>query len=252
MMLPREWRSLEQSRIRVVLVEPEGKINLGFVARSAVNFGVDELWIVNPKIPVDEEAYRYAAKARRFLEKAVIVGDLSEALAGVDVAVCTSSKKGGRHDVLRHPISPEKLAETAGRWRSIALVFGRESTGLTRRELSMCSIVVSIPANPEYPVLNLSHAVAVVLYELWKHRAGSPETLYEKADSRLLRLIEDKVRILVELLGVKEPRRSQVILSLRHILFQAAASRKEAQSILYLINKCIAKSGETHADTADN
>lgn len=230
--------------IRVVLVEPEGRINIGFVARVAVNFGAHELWLVRPKAPVDEEAYRYAAKAKWFLEKARIAGSLDEALRGVEVSVCTSSKAGQRHDVLRHPITPQRLAGIIGRWRSAALVFGRESTGLTRRELEACSLLVTIPANPEYPVLNLSHAVAVILYEIWKTGSGEPQALYEEADAELMEMAEKKARSLLEILGVKEPRFNQVILSLRRILHQSAASRKEVQSLLYLLNKCIALAGE--------
>ena len=226
-----------------MLVEPEGEINLGFTARAAMNFGADELWLVEPKARLGEEAYRFAAKARGFLENAVIVGSLEEALRGIDVSVCTSSKTGGRHDVLRHPISPEMLAGLMDRWESMALVFGRESTGLTRRELALCSLLVTIPADPRYPVLNLSHAVAVILYELWKHRAAHPRTLYEAAEPGLVKMAEEKIRLLLTRLGVKEPRYTQVCLSFRRILHQSAASRKEVQSILYLLNKCIAKVG---------
>jgi TrmH family RNA methyltransferase len=238
--------------IRVVLVSPEGRINIGFAARTAMNFGADELWIVDPRAPIDEEAKRYAAKAKAFLEKAVIVDSLEEALKGMDVAICTTSKKGGRHDILRHPVTPSRLAELVGKWGSMALVFGRESTGLTRRELSLCDIVVTIPANPEYPVLNLSHAVAVVLYELWKKRMGSPDTMYEKADAGMFRLAEEKLGLLLGRLGVREPRRTQVLLSFKRLLFQAAASRKEVQSILYLLNKCLAKAGGSSEDTPHN
>ena len=226
-------------KLRVVLVEPEGKVNVGFVARTCVNFGVDELYLVNPKAVLDEEALRYAAKAKGFLERAIIVSSLEEALRGVDVSVCTTSRSGQRHDVLRHTITVEGLARRMNRWRSMAVVFGRESTGLTREELSKCHLAVTIPANPEYPVLNLSHAVAVVLYELWKARSGRLETLYETVDPATLSLVEKYVLRLVELLGIREPRRTMVPLSVRRILYQAAPSKAEALNLLYLVRKCI-------------
>ena len=226
-------------RLRVVLVEPEGKVNVGFVARTCVNFGVDELYLVNPKAEIDEEALRYAAKAKGFLEDASIVGSLDEALEGVGVSVCTTSRSGQRHDVLRHTITAEELARRMHRWSSMALVFGRESTGLTRAELAKCHLAVTIPANPEYPVLNLSHAVAVILYELWKARSGVATAFYETADTETLRLVEKYVSRLIQLLGIPEPKRTLVPLSVRRILYQAAPSKAEALNFLYLVRKCI-------------
>lgn len=226
-------------RLRVILVEPEGKVNVGFVARTCVNFGVDELYLVNPRIEVDEEALRYAARARDFLEDAPIVGSLDEALEGVSVSVCTTSRSGQRHDVLRHTITAEELARRMHRWSSIALVFGRESTGLTRAELAKCHLAVTIPASPEYPVLNLSHAVAVILYELWKARSGVAKAFYETADTETLNLVENYVSRLVQLLGIPEPKRTLVPLSVRRILYQATPSKAEALNFLYLVRKCI-------------
>ncbi len=226
-------------RLRVVLVEPEGKVNVGFVARTCVNFGVDELYLVNPKAEIDEETLRYAAKAKGFLEDASIVDSLDEALEGVEVSVCTTSRSGQRHDVLRHTITAEELARRMHRWSSMALVFGRESTGLTRAELAKCHLAVTIPANPEYPVLNLSHAVAVILYELWKARSGVTTAFYEMADTETLRLVEKYVSRLIQLLGIPEPKRTLVPLSVRRILYQAAPSKAEALNFLYLVRKCI-------------
>ncbi len=226
-------------RLRVVLVEPEGKVNVGFVARTCVNFGVDELYLVSPKAEIDEEALRYAAKARGFLEGASIVDSLDEALEGVDVSVCTTSRHGQRHDVLRHTITAEELARRMHRWSSMAIVFGRESTGLTRSELAKCHLAVTIPASPEYPVLNLSHAVAVVLYELWKARSGATTAFYEAADAETIGLVEKYVSRLVQLLGIPEPKRTLVPLSVRRILYQAAPSKAEALNFLYLVRKCI-------------
>ncbi len=90
-------------KIRVVLVGVEGPVNLGFIARTCVNFGVDELFLVNPRADL-EEALIYSAKAKDFLRRAVIVDDLGKAIEDVDLSVATTAKGYSRGDALRQSI----------------------------------------------------------------------------------------------------------------------------------------------------
>ncbi len=151
--------------LRVILVEPENAINVGSIARAMKNFGFDGLYLVNPMFESFDRAYAAAMRARDVLEAARVVTSLEEAFEGADVVVGTTAKPGPPGSILRQVIPLRQYAQSL-RWDAeYALIFGRESTGLTNEELAKCDVIVTIPTSAEYPTLNLANAVAVVLYE---------------------------------------------------------------------------------------
>lgn len=162
----------------VVVVEPQNPGNLGAVARAMMNFGMKELILVNP-CQIDDAAYRRAMHAGGILKEARTFNTFEEGVAGIDFLAGTSGVPSGneRHH-LRIPLNPRKFAELAHSIKGkIGVVFGRENFGLSNEELSRCDVLVNIPTSPEYPIMNLSHAVAVLLYELYAYKP--PETPLE-------------------------------------------------------------------------
>jgi len=153
--------------IRVVLVEPKNEGNVGAVARAMKNFGVKELVLVKPS-RLGAEARRRAMRGVEIMEAARTVGDLETALKDIDLIVGTSGidtvseKRFARISVTPRDFAT-RIAKMDGR---IALLFGREDFGLLDGELRRCDLFVTIPASPDYPILNLSHAVTILLYEL--------------------------------------------------------------------------------------
>ncbi len=239
--------------VRVVVVGIEGEINLGFIARLVKNFEVDDLYLVSPTIEITEEARRFAAKGVDVLERIVIVDTLREALSGVDLSACTSAKVGEEKDVLRHPITPWKFAELALKRNRIAVVFGRESVGLTREELSQCDLMVTIPGNPEYPVLNLSHAVAVILYELYKVFSDSKGFRYEVPDRSILDRIMEYFNGVVNAIELDERRRHRVVTSFKRLIFRSDISKAEAYNVLYIMRKIYVKlTGRDYENTGND
>ncbi len=158
-------------RIRVVLVETEGEANLGMIARLADNFCVDELYLVSPRTRIGDEAFRYAVKGAHRLGEAIIVKSLDEALEDVELSLCSTAVHRD-DDLLRRTIGLKDVVGIIDKSKpkSIALVFGRESTGLTRRELALCDIRFTIETCPRYSTLNLANSVAITLYEVGKNR----------------------------------------------------------------------------------
>ncbi len=226
-------------KVRLVLVGTEGEINLGFIARLAANFASDEVYLVKPAVdPSSEEVRRFAAHGAYMVDRFRVVESLEEALQDVELAACTSARVGQRSDVLRHPLTAREFAEeVAPRYRSVAVVFGRESVGLTREEIAQCHVLVTIPANPDYPVLNLSHAVAIVLYELWLARSTQRGHVHvEAANSesleRTYRLLEDLIDRVVD-----RERAPQVKVALRHILWRCPLTAGEAAAFYHLAKK---------------
>jgi len=225
-------------RVRLVLVGIEGEINLGLAVRTAKNFGVEEIFLVSPKARIDdEEAIRFSSHAKDLLGRISIVDSLSEALKDVEVSACTSARISDR-DVLRIPLSPRRFAEIAKLYNHVAVVFGRESTGLTREELRMCDVLVHIPANPEYPVLNLSQSIAVVLYELWVARTTTNmiEGLHP-VEGRQLKAIRKLVEELVLAVYNDRGKLEQVVPAITHILVKGPATRVEAAQLYHLLKK---------------
>lgn len=146
-----------------MLVRPQKASNLGSVARVARNFGLRDLSVVDPGVLPDEESSRLAAGADDVLGAIRRFDRLEEAVAGFPVVVTTSSLRGrGRVRNLELSELAGFLA-AAGDGTATAFVFGPERSGLTEDELARASACLRLPTVPEFPTMNLSHAVAVTL-----------------------------------------------------------------------------------------
>lgn len=154
------------SRIRVVLVEPAGPLNIGSVARAMKNLGLRDLWLVSPHCRVDEpQAVLMAVRAGDVLANTRQVESVAEAIAGCQWVVGTA---GRLHPTDFETTSPRSLfAELVALENGPgAIVFGPEDRGLNNRELAVCQHVVTIPTTDIYPSMNLAQAVGICLYEL--------------------------------------------------------------------------------------
>ena len=150
----------------VVLVEPSGPINVGSVARLCENFSVQELRIVSPKCDyLAQEAKKMAVRGLRILEKAIVHKDINSALSDCSRVIATCGRK--EHGDIPLNSNKEALcwALKSEREEKIALVFGREDRGLSNEELLKANKVISLNTSENYPSLNLSHAVAIVLHQ---------------------------------------------------------------------------------------
>ena len=222
---------------RIILVEPKNEENIGAVARVTKNFGFSDLYLVNPT-DIGKKAYSVASHAYDLLSACTIVDSVEAAIAGSALVAGTTSKLGfsvNRH--MRMPFfSPHELREKAkGKGGTLSLLFGREDLGLLNEEIIQCDIVVYIPTSPVYPVMNLSHAVAVVLYEL-RH------VEYDSGD-RLLAGVEDKERLFAHLrtfldeIDYREHKREKTMLMLRRILGRAELTPREVRTLHGILSK---------------
>ena len=154
-------------RIRFVLVETSHPGNIGSVARAMKTMGFADLVLVSPRDPdalSAPEAIALASGAVDVLEQARVVKTLDEALAGCNFSVALSARS---REFAPPLLTPRQLGQrlTSDAALSIALVFGSERFGLSNEQVSKCSALVSLPANPEYSSLNLAQAVQVIAYE---------------------------------------------------------------------------------------
>jgi tRNA/rRNA methyltransferase len=160
--------------LAIVLVEPEGPLNVGSVARLCANYGVEELRVVGRCCALDAtEAVRMAVHGEHWLRQARHYPTLAEAVADRHRVVACSGRR-------EEEALPTALPEDALAWmragaagEATAVVFGRESRGLSNDELLLANRVLRIPTPGGHASLNLSHAVAVVLYELSRARSAA-------------------------------------------------------------------------------
>ena len=150
------------SRFSVVLVRTHLSSNLGAVARVAKNFGLRDLRAVEPSAPVDDEAGRLSSGADDVLASIRRFENLPAAIADLPVVVATTSLRGrGRDKDLDLGQLGAFLIDVGS--APVAFVFGPEKSGLTLEELALASATLTIPTEKNFPTMNLSHAVAVVL-----------------------------------------------------------------------------------------
>ncbi|WP_127347716.1 TrmJ/YjtD family RNA methyltransferase [Pseudidiomarina mangrovi] len=152
--------------IRIVLVNTSHTGNIGSVARAMKTMGLSQLVLVDPVSKPDSQASALAAGATDVLHGARIVDTLAEAIADCGLVIGTSARNRTLDWPLLEPRgAAAKLLSESPRY-PVALVFGRESSGLTNDELQQCNFHVHIPANPDYSSLNLAMAVQALSYEI--------------------------------------------------------------------------------------
>lgn len=154
------------SRLTIVLVEPQIPANIGMVCRAMANFDVDRLRLVNPCDYRDPMASRLAVAAAPLLDSAQCFDSLEEALADMQLTVA-ATRRSGRHRGELQELSSFAATTTQSTGDiDMALVFGREDSGLTREEVELCQHAVSVNTASSLGSLNLAQAVLLFLYEL--------------------------------------------------------------------------------------
>ncbi len=155
------------NQIKIVLVEPSHPGNIGAAARAAKTMCIENLVLVNPEDFPSGEARARSTGAIDVLERAVVCNSLKDAIADCTFVVGASARERG----LQCPeITPDNVGARV--WQeleqgNVAIVFGRESSGLTNEELDQCHYLTTIPANWEFSSLNLASAVQVICYEIY-------------------------------------------------------------------------------------
>lgn len=152
--------------IRFVLVGTTHPGNIGAAARAMKTMGLSNLHLVTPKIYPDAEATARASGADDVLAKAVVHDSLDSAIAGCHQVYGMSARLRHLPVPVVNPREAVLQIQQAHDEANIAIVFGREHSGLSNEELDKCQRLINIPANPDYSSLNLAAAVQVCAYEL--------------------------------------------------------------------------------------
>lgn len=164
------------SNISIVLVRPGVPGNIGSAARAMKNMGLSRLKLVSPADPLGQESRMMAVSAFDVVERAEIFASLEEALAEEQIVAGTTSVRGRRERMrIEDPRGLSGRLVEAAESQRVAVLFGPERSGLNEAELALCQHLLSIPAAPEFPTLNLAQAVLIVCYELFFREEASRE-----------------------------------------------------------------------------
>jgi TrmH family RNA methyltransferase len=224
------------ARLRIVLVEPREAGNVGAVARAMKNFGFADLWIVGEHPELLPVAGWWASGADDLLAAAHFAATLGEAIGDAQVTVATTSMRGRTTPVT---FTPETLASRFAALtedQTLALVFGREDSGLTREELVLCQHTAAIPANATFPTMNLAQSACVFCYELSSITpAPSPRELPDAAT--IERIHERAQALLLDAGFLHENNPARIYDDLRALLARAEPDTREATILLGILRQ---------------
>lgn len=224
-------------KVRIVLVEPREGGNVGAAARAMKNFAFRDLVIVGPKpAEPDEKSIWWASGADDVLQTARYAGTLGDALSGVHMSVATTAVRARHVHEQLHPADLARIAsETLGENETLAVVFGRESWGLTGQEIAMCQRTASVPTSPESPTMNLAQAVAVFCYELGKNRRP-PAARGENAPGDLIAALNAHTReLLIEVGFFADKNPNRMCAELQSLAGKRALTTREASLLLSFV-----------------
>ena len=237
--------SLFKENIYVVFVECETPGNIGFLARTMANFGLKNLVLINPPT-LTNEAYYQATHGKYIVENAKIFPTLDEFYQSqrIDFKVASTGTAGGSYNLSRIPIRPEELGKSLNVENKICILFGREGNGLTNKEIGDCDICVSIPTDPTYPIMNISHAAAIIFYELFKNRHEyGVEGLKESTPLEKEYLLKDMDE-LIDSIDIPEHKKANGKKTFKNIISRAFITGREAHTLKGILRRLKMKIGE--------
>jgi TrmH family RNA methyltransferase len=196
------------------------------------NFGLTDLAMVNG-CELADESYARSKSGRSVLENSKRYKTIEEAIANCDIAIGTSGiTPEGDKRWFRAPENVEKINDIITERENPALLFGRENYGLYREELALCEATITIPTNPEYPVLNLSHAVSIVLYEIKrKEKVKGPKKRKNVSQDEFERLV-DRIMHMLENSSYPERRLDRSRTTLRRLISRGNPDEGEYENLM--------------------
>lgn len=225
-----------RNNLYIVFVECETSGNVGFLARTMANFGLKNLVLINP-CKLKDDAYYQAMHAKSIVETAEIYPDLDTFLESkqIDFVIGTTGAPGGSYNLSRIPIRPEELGKKINTNNTSAILFGREGDGLTNNEIDKCDMIVSIPTDPSYPIMNITHAAAIIFYEIFKNRNTFPkEGLTESTYTEKKYLLKDMEEI-IDTLNIPEHKKKNGLKTFKNIINRAFITGREAHTFIGIL-----------------
>ena len=231
----------------VVLVEPQFDGNIGAVARCLRNFGLHELRILRHDGDFTDETRNRAKHAQSVLDDCQVHQNWDACFEDISLVIGTSGKREMGDKVLfRHFLLPaemgERLSDVEGK---VAIVFGPEGMGLTQEELRACDLMLTIPTWEGYPILNLSHTVAIVCYEWFQtllpkigNDRALPKTVHTERilNPDLKRQIRRRAKEIADASSKRDDQKTITADTLSRVILRGMPTDDEAHSLLGILD----------------
>ena len=251
-------------RLRIVMINTSDSGNLGAAARAMKTMGVSQLVLVQPKEFPTAKATARAAGAADLLYQARVVETLDEAIGDCQLVLGTSARMRTIPWPLINPREAAFRVVNEPKGADIAILFGREDSGLNNEELRRCHLHICIPGNEVYPVLNVAAAIQVICYEMRMaalEQVGSdeakpnPEGLRDwdqplvtsEETERLLQHFEE-VLLDIEFFDPSNPK--QLLTRLRRLFLRTRMDRLEMnllRGVLSTVQKRVRRDAGSHS-----
>jgi len=214
--------------ISVAVVGAQTSGNLGAISRVMANFGLKELYLVKPECEIiTDESKARAMRSIKILENAKVIKNLSQIRA--DYLIATSAKLGSSSNIHRLYLTPKGFAKNIDPKLDYCIVIGREDIGLLNEEIKQCNMLVHIPTNKNYKALNISHALAIILYEV-SSKDDIIEKLANKREKKAVIMRLDELKN-----GIKNFDNFKEVFT--NVINRAFLRKKEARALAGLLKK---------------
>jgi len=231
--------------VTIALIEPQYEINVGYVARIMKNFGYKDLCIINPRFD-KEEAARFATHGSDVLASAKIITS-KQLREKFDILVGTTALYAyNRLNIHRDSMNVVQLSEIikeAEREKDFCIVLGRETSGLNNKELQMCDLIVVIDTKTEYRTMNISHALAILLYEISK---SLPEIHLKKSKRSKTLATREEIDLLINYVneianhcGYNKHKQPLLNSAIKRLLAKGTPKSKEVMLLISLLRKSL-------------
>jgi len=226
---------MKPQNIKIVMVGTTHPGNIGAAARAMGNMCFSHLTLVDPQCPVGDIAYARASGANAILDNRETCKDLAQAIADCSCVIAASARRRSLPwPELSPPDMADKLTAMDDTTR-IALVFGREHSGLSNEEIQLCNYMVCIPTNPDFSSLNIASAIQVLCYEIFQCQATdesmavkSPEANDLPVPHAELEGYFEHLQNVLHLTGYLDPQRPGMIMQrLRRLYLRSEVTRNE-------------------------
>ena len=232
--------------ISIVLVEPQHPGNVGMVCRAMKNMGLARLRVVKGCRIDHPDAVKFAVSAKDLIGTAERFETLVDALVDTEIAIATTRRHGKyRQEIMTAAEAADRLLPQLGT-QHVALVFGREDSGLTTEEVSLCRWNATIPTGDEYGSLNLAQAVLIFCYEIFSRSAGVSfrEERSMAASGELETCFGQMEEVLLKIGFLNPQNPAHIMRSLRQLFFRAELDSREVAILRGMLTQIDWASGD--------
>ena len=224
-------------KLKLIIVDPKYQLNLGYIARVSKNFGIEKLFIVSPRAnPKGNKAIMYSKHASELLKNAKIYKNFDDAIKDCDMVVGTTGvwrkAKATFNRVFLLDDAVSKIKKSSKKNSVIGLVIGRDDIGLKPEELRKCDMIAYIGTNDDYPVLNMSHALAIMLYAMKSNdfKSLDNELPRENPGKKEMAYLFEVFDTITEKSSVRDKKAVRDIF--RRIIYTSQPSRQEVHALI--------------------